>query len=73
MIRLLLAAAWLIACSACGCTHSGSAQRQQRIDDCLASCQRMQPAAPAGVGPLDPRQGIRDSRTECERECHGVR
>jgi len=73
-IRLVIVALSLWSASGCSWFTQSSA-RQQRIDDCLARCQQEQsrPPPPGRRGLDDPSYGLRDSRSECERACHGIK
>jgi hypothetical protein len=73
-IRLVMV--FLLLFSAGGCSwFTQSSARQQRIDDCLARCERDHGRPPQRSSrELDaPGYGLRDSRSECERACHAIK
>lgn len=55
-----------------GCAWTMSSKRSQRINDCIARCDAMQsdPAPDRSVGGR--QEGIRDTRSDCERRCHAL-
>jgi hypothetical protein len=67
LVLLLVLASVLV-----GCAWTMSAQRRQRISDCLARCDAMGQKE-AGQRPVDPQSGFVDQRSDCERQCHSIR
>lgn len=66
---------WALVCAtagAGGCATTAtamSAERQQRISECLKQC----PASPAEAGPATIDDRALDQRNDCERRCHALR
>jgi hypothetical protein len=72
MIRLVLVTAMLASITACHTIpNPNDPDRQQRIDDCLKQCSGGDTERTNTAYPPAPSEQA-DTRTPCERRCHGI-
>jgi hypothetical protein len=57
----------VVAGLAASCALTMSPDRSQRISDCLAQCEQVDPKSGSNVSP---QNGVRDQRSPCEQRCH---